>query len=92
MVEATAGESSGSLLLVRRDLADAALVEQIFAEGEFDAVVKLAVQAGVRYSIVNPRGYIDSNFSGSATCSRPAGTTRSRTSSKPARASSTAVT
>lgn len=64
MVEAAAGESEGSFRLVRGDLADAALVERTFAEGEFDVVVNLAAQAGVRYSIDNPKAYIDSNLIG----------------------------
>lgn len=64
MVEAAAGESAGSFRLVRGDLADAALVERTFAEGGFDAVVNLAAQAGVRYSIDNPKAYIDSNLVG----------------------------
>ena len=53
MVEAAAVEGPGSFQLVRGDLADAALVERLFAEGEFDVVVNLAAQAGVRYSIDN---------------------------------------
>ena len=49
---------------VRGDLVDAALIEQLFAENSFDVVVNLAAQAGVRYSIENPRAYIDSNLVG----------------------------
>jgi len=36
----------------------------LFAAGRFDAVVHLAAQAGVRYSIENPLAYIDSNVVG----------------------------
>lgn len=50
--------------LVRGDLCDAALVERLFAEHQFDIVVNLAAQAGVRYSIDNPRAYLESNFVG----------------------------
>lgn len=64
MVEAAAVEGPGSFNLVRGDLADAALIERLFAEGEFDVVVNLAAQAGVRYSIDNPKAYIDSNLIG----------------------------
>lgn len=64
MVEAAAVEGPGSFRLVRGDLADAALIERLFAEGEFDVVVNLAAQAGVRYSIDNPKAYIDSNLIG----------------------------
>lgn len=63
-VEAAAAEGPGSFNLVRGDLADAALIERLFTEGEFDVVVNLAAQAGVRYSIDNPKAYIDSNLIG----------------------------
>jgi UDP-glucuronate 4-epimerase len=46
------------------DLANAAEVERVFAEGEFDAIVNLAAQAGVRYSLENPQAYVDSNVTG----------------------------
>lgn len=49
---------------VRGDLADGALIERLFAENDFDIVVNLAAQAGVRYSIENPRAYVDSNLVG----------------------------
>lgn len=37
---------------------------RLFEEERFDTVVNLAAQAGVRYSLVNPYAYIDSNISG----------------------------
>lgn len=49
---------------VRGDLADQSAVETIFAEEKPDIVVHLGAQAGVRYSIDNPRAYIDSNLIG----------------------------
>ena len=49
---------------VRGDLADAALIDRLFAEHKFDVVVNLAAQAGVRYSITNPDAYIQSNLIG----------------------------
>lgn len=57
-------DSEGRFTLVRGDLCDAALVERLFSEHEFDVVVNLAAQAGVRYSIENPRAYIESNLVG----------------------------
>ena len=51
---------------VRADLADRAAMEAVFGEGRFDAVVNLAAQAGVRYSIDNPRAYVESNLVGFA--------------------------
>ena len=48
----------------KTDLVDRRGMEAIFREHEFDAVVHLAAQAGVRYSLENPYAYIDSNLSG----------------------------
>lgn len=49
---------------VRMDLADRAGIKQVFAESQFRKVVHLAAQAGVRYSLVNPHAYTDSNIEG----------------------------
>lgn len=46
------------------DLADRAGMAQLFAEQQFDVVVNLAAQAGVRYSLQNPHAYVDSNLVG----------------------------
>ncbi len=46
------------------DLSDRAGVEKLFEEYTFDAVVNLAAQAGVRYSLVNPHSYVDTNLVG----------------------------
>jgi len=46
------------------ELANRDEVEAIFAEHQFDRVVHLAAQAGVRYSIENPHAYVDSNLVG----------------------------
>ncbi|MCC7486316.1 MAG: NAD-dependent epimerase [Burkholderiales bacterium] len=48
----------------RLDVADRPGMAALFARGGFDAVVHLAAQAGVRYSVENPRAYIDSNLVG----------------------------
>ncbi len=53
-----------SYQLVRGDLADKALIDNLFTEHKFDIVVNLAAQAGVRYSIENPDAYIQSNMIG----------------------------
>ena len=58
------GFSCGRFEFVRGDLADEAMVDSLFEEHDFDVVVNLAAQAGVRYSIENPRAYIDSNIIG----------------------------
>jgi UDP-glucuronate 4-epimerase len=49
---------------VRLDLADRAGMEGLFRDHRFQRVVHLAAQAGVRYSLVNPHAYIDSNLVG----------------------------
>jgi UDP-glucuronate 4-epimerase len=49
---------------VKMDVADRAGIERLFAGERFDRVVHLAAQAGVRYSLVNPHAYVDSNLVG----------------------------
>ena len=49
---------------VKGNLADKALIDRLFAENDFEVVVNLAAQAGVRYSITNPDAYIESNLIG----------------------------
>jgi len=49
---------------VKASLEDRAAVEQAFAEFQPQRVVNLAAQAGVRYSLENPRAYVDSNLVG----------------------------
>lgn len=48
----------------RDDITDRAAVERIFAETQPTRVMHLAAQAGVRYSIENPRAYIEANIVG----------------------------
>jgi len=50
--------------VVRADIADRAAMERVFASGRFDAIVNLAAQAGVRYSVENPHAYVESNVVG----------------------------
>ena len=57
-------QSAVSYQFVKGDLADKALIENLFVEHKFDIVVNLAAQAGVRYSIENPDAYIQSNIIG----------------------------
>lgn len=55
---------SANFRFVKADLADYAAMEKVFGTDHFDAVLHLAAQAGVRYSLTNPRAYIDSNLVG----------------------------
>ena len=57
-------DADGRFEFVKGDLADGMALERLFARHGFDVVVNLAAQAGVRYSIENPRAYLDSNLVG----------------------------
>ena len=57
-------KSASSFCFIRGDIADKALIDKLFEDNEFDIVVNLAAQAGVRYSIENPDAYIQSNVIG----------------------------
>ncbi|WP_305039606.1 NAD-dependent epimerase [Fulvivirga ulvae] len=46
------------------DLVDQEGIEKLFKTGNFSYVINLAAQAGVRYSLTNPRAYIKSNIDG----------------------------
>jgi len=50
----------------RMDLEDRDEIAKLFINEQFDSVVNLAAQAGVRYSIENPLSYIDTNIVGFA--------------------------
>ncbi len=49
---------------VKMDLADREGMKRLFETETFDAVIHLAAQAGVRYSLQNPHAYVDSNLVG----------------------------
>lgn len=57
-------KGSGNWRFYRGNLEDAAFIDQVFAENRIDRVIHLAAQAGVRYSITNPRAYAASNLDG----------------------------
>jgi UDP-glucuronate 4-epimerase len=46
------------------DISDRQALDRVFAERTVTAVINLAAQAGVRYSLTNPYAYLDSNISG----------------------------
>lgn len=54
----------GSFRFVRMSLEDTPAMDRLFTEERFEAVINLGAQAGVRYSITNPRAYIESNIDG----------------------------
>ena len=49
---------------INMDIEDQKAVEELFNEHQFDGVVNLAAQAGVRYSIENPLKYVKTNMVG----------------------------
>lgn len=53
-----------NFIFYKVDLNDADNLKQLFVHGSFDIVCNLAAQAGVRYSLVNPQLYVDSNIKG----------------------------
>ena len=64
IIEVTAKESQVKHIFVKGDLVDKTLIDELFQEYQFDIVVNLAAQAGVRYSIDHPDAYINSNIIG----------------------------
>ena len=60
-VEEAAGDSFVS---IEADFADHAALERCLAGHDFDRIVHLGAQAGVRYSLENPRAYVEANVMG----------------------------
>jgi len=56
--------SDDKFTFVNLDLVDRTALEDLFDRNNFDVVVNLAAQAGVRYSLTNPQAYVDSNLVG----------------------------
>ncbi len=56
--------SQSQFCFVRADVADRDAIPALFSAHQFDTVIHLAAQAGVRYSIQNPHAYVDSNLVG----------------------------
>lgn len=57
-------KSYPNFVFIKGSIADKELINRTFEEYGPDVVVNLAAQAGVRYSIVNPDAYIESNLIG----------------------------
>lgn len=62
VLEETARSTGSSYQFVRANLADMRAVTDSFSRNKFDRVIHLAAQAGVRYSLVNPQAYVESNI------------------------------
>lgn len=57
-------EAVTNFQFMKADISDATQLNEIFQSHQFDVVVNLAAQAGVRYSIENPSAYIQANVVG----------------------------
>jgi len=57
-------QKHNSFGFIQADLADDGAIDKAFADFKPDVVVNLAAQAGVRYSLENPRAYTNSNIVG----------------------------
>ena len=57
-------EGHANFKFIKGDIAERESIAKLFAEEKYDIVVNLAAQAGVRYSLINPYAYIDSNING----------------------------
>lgn len=62
--ELAAKKQESEWIFIKGNLADKALIDEIFHTYKPEIVVNLAAQAGVRYSISNPDAYIESNLIG----------------------------
>lgn len=57
-------DGSPGFTFEKMDLVDRDAITQLFDDQQFDVVVHLAAQAGVRYSLTHPHTYLDSNLVG----------------------------
>ena len=64
LVRKIAEEYGREYTVIRGDIRDAELINKIFDENEFDAVIAWAANAGVRPSIEDPKYYVDVNIMG----------------------------
>lgn len=64
LIEASDSFSYSNFSFIEEDISNQKLIMKLFKKNNFDIVINLAAQAGVRYSIKNPRSYIDSNING----------------------------
>ena len=55
---------SGLIDFIKLDLTDRENILELFKNSKINYVVNLAAQAGVRYSLINPHSYVDSNITG----------------------------
>jgi len=57
-------KSHANFTFYQTDLTDSKAIASLFDQHNFDYIVNLAAQAGVRYSLINPHAYLESNLHG----------------------------
>jgi len=57
-------DNNKEFIFYHNNIADRHVIEDIFSQYNFDRVIHLAAQAGVRYSLENPHSYVESNIIG----------------------------
>ncbi len=62
--ELSAAPNAANFSFIKLDISDRVAIDTLFAQHQFDYVIHLAAQAGVRYSIDNPHAYVQSNLVG----------------------------
>lgn len=62
--EVVVSSKYSNLRFIKLDITDNKAVDRLLSHEKFDVVINLAAQAGVRYSIENPKPYIDTNIVG----------------------------
>jgi UDP-glucuronate 4-epimerase len=62
ILDRAAGGSNSAWSFIRADLAAKSAVDSCFAAHDFDRVIHLAAQAGVRHSLTHPHDYVHSNI------------------------------
>lgn len=60
----TESEKERNFRFIQLKLEDRVALDELFKNHSFDAVINLAAQPGVRYSLINPYAYLDSNITG----------------------------
>ncbi len=62
--ELVTSSTNDNYRFIKTDIENKSVVENLFEQEQFDVVINLAAQAGVRYSLENPHSYIHSNING----------------------------
>ncbi len=57
-------EKTGDFRFIQIQLEEGEQLKEVFKKEGFDVVLHMAAQAGVRYSLTNPKAYIDANING----------------------------